>query len=121
MYSLDINFLRDRPEYKQDEPAKVSTKKGSGSVKDQLPLIGALIFALGINVVVMGAWWWSTNENNKLTTLQTTLDQEVTKLNTEATAVKAINTETDKVTAEYQALAGVFDQIKPWSADSWLR
>ncbi len=116
MYSLDINFLRDRPEYKQDEPAKVSTKKGSGSVKDQLPLIGALLFALGINVVVMGAWWWSTNENNKLTTLQTTLDQEVTKLNTEATAVKAINTETDKVTAEYQALAGVFDQIKPWSA-----
>lgn len=116
MYSLDINFLRDRPEYKQDEPAKVSTKKGSGSVKDQLPLIGALLFALGINVVVMGAWWWSTNENNKLTTVQTTLDQEVTKLNTEATAVKVINTETDKVTAEYQALAGVFDQIKPWSA-----
>ncbi len=116
MYSLDINFLRDRPEYKQDEPAKVSTKKGSGSVKDQLPLIGALLFALGINVAVMGAWWWSTNENNKLTTVQTALDQEVTKLNTQATAVKAINSETDKVTAEYQALAGVFDQIKPWSA-----
>ncbi|WP_377481064.1 MAG: PilN domain-containing protein [Microcoleus anatoxicus] len=116
MYSLDINFLRDRPEYKQDEPSQAPTKKGSGSAKDQLPLIGAVLFAMGINVAVMGAWWWATNENNKLTTLQTTLDQEVTKLNTEATAVKAINTETDKVTAEYQALAGVFDQIKPWSA-----
>ncbi|TAG95287.1 MAG: fimbrial assembly protein [Oscillatoriales cyanobacterium] len=116
MYSLDINFLRDRPEYKQDEPAKVSSKKGSGSVKDQLPLIGALLFALGINVAVMGAWWWSTNENNKLTTVQAALDQEVAKLNTQASAIKAINSETDKVTAEYQALAGVFDQIKPWSA-----
>lgn len=116
MYSLDINFLRDRPEYKQDEPTKVATKKGSGSSKDQLPLIGALLFALGINVAVMGAWWWATNENNGLTAVQTALDQEVAKLNTQATAIKAINSETDKVTAEYKALAGVFDQIKPWSA-----
>ena len=116
MYSLDINFLRDRPEYKQDEPAKVSNKKGSGSTKDLLPLIGAGLFALGINVAVMGVWWWATNENNGLTTVQTALDQEVAKLNTQATAIKAINGETDKVTAEYKALAGVFDQIKPWSA-----
>ncbi|MFM9266783.1 PilN domain-containing protein [Tychonema sp. BBK16] len=116
MYSLDINFLRDRPEYKQDEPAKLSTKKGSGSAKDQLPLIGAGLFALGINVAIMGTWWWATNENNSLTAVQTALDQEVAKLNTQASAVKAINSETDKVTAEYQALAGVFDQIKPWSA-----
>ena len=116
MYSLDINFLRDRPEYKQDEPAKVSNKKGSGSTKDLLPLIGAGLFALGINVAVMGVWWWATNENNGLTTVQTALDQEVAKLNTQASAIKAINGETDKVTAEYKALAGVFDQIKPWSA-----
>ncbi len=116
MYSLDINFLRDRPEYKQDEPTKVATKKGSGSAKDQLPLIGALLFALGINAAVMGIWWWATNENSGLTTVQTALDQEVAKLNTQASAIKAINSETDKVTAEYKALAGVFDQIKPWSA-----
>ncbi|XZO02104.1 MAG: PilN domain-containing protein [Microcoleus sp.] len=116
MYSLDINFLRDRPEYKQDEPSKAPTKKGSGSAKDQLPLIGAVLFAMGINVAVMGAWWWATNENNRLSAVQTALDQEVAKLNTQATAIKAINSETDKVTAEYKALAGVFDQIKPWSA-----
>ncbi len=116
MYSLDINFLRDRPEYKQDEPSKVAAKKGSGSAKDQLPLIGALLFALGINAAVMGLWWWATNENSGLTTVQTALDQEVAKLNTQASAIKAINGETDKVTAEYRALAGVFDQIKPWSA-----
>ncbi len=116
MYSLDINFLRDRPEYKQDEPSKAPTKKGSGSAKDQLPLIGAVLFAMGINVAVMGAWWWATNENNRLSAAQTALDQEVAKLNTQASAIKAINSETDKVTAEYKALAGVFDQIKPWSA-----
>ncbi|XZN89148.1 MAG: PilN domain-containing protein [Microcoleus sp.] len=116
MYTLDINFLRDRPEYKQDEPSKAPTKKGSGSAKDQLPLIGAVLFAMGINVAVMGAWWWATNENNGLTAVQTALDQEVAKLNTQASAIKAINSETDKVTAEYKALAGVFDQIKPWSA-----
>ena len=116
MYSLDINFLNDRPDYKPVTAAKSSTKKSSGGVKDQLPLIGALLFAFGINAAVMGTWWWATNENTGLATEQATIDQELAKLNTQANAIKAINAETDKVTAEYKALAGVFDQIKPWSA-----
>jgi len=117
MYTLDINFLRDRPEIpRPDEPARVSTKKGPSPTKDLLPLVGALLFCLGINAAVMGIWWRATNENNGLTTVQAALDEEVAKLNTQASAIKAINAETDKVTAEYKALAGVFDQIKPWSA-----
>ncbi|MEG3897948.1 MULTISPECIES: PilN domain-containing protein [unclassified Microcoleus] len=116
MYSLDINFLNDRPDYKPVAAAKSSAKKTSGGAKDQLPLIGAVLFAFGINAAVMGAWWWATNENTNLGTEQASLDQEVAKLNTQANAIKAINAETDKVTAEYKALAGVFDQIKPWSA-----
>ncbi|MEG4318598.1 MULTISPECIES: PilN domain-containing protein [unclassified Microcoleus] len=116
MYSLDINFLNDRPDYKPAAATKSSTKRSSGGAKDQLPLIGAALFAFGINAVVMGGWWWATNENNGLATEQASLDQELAKLNTQANVIKAINAETDKVTAEYKALAGVFDQIKPWSA-----
>ncbi|MEG4120619.1 PilN domain-containing protein [Microcoleus sp. N9_B4] len=116
MYSLDINFLNDRPDYKPVAAAKSSAKKSSGGAKDQLPLIGALLFAFGINAAVMGAWWWATNDNNNLATEQAAIDQELAKLNTQANTIKAINAETDQVTAEYKALAGVFDQIKPWSA-----
>lgn len=116
MYSLDINFLNDRPDYKPVAAAKSSAKKSSGGAKDQLPLIGALLFAFGVNAAVMGAWWWATNENTNLATEQATLDQELATLNTQANTIKAINAETDQVTAEYKALAGVFDQIKPWSA-----
>ena len=115
MYSLDINFLNDRPDYKP-VAAKSSAKKSSGGAKDQMPLIGATLFAIGVNAAVMGAWWWATNENTNLATQQATLDQELATLNTQANTIKAINAETDKVTAEYKALAGVFDQIKPWSA-----
>lgn len=115
MYSLDINFLNDRPDYKP-VAAKSSAKKSSGGATDQLPLIGALLFAFGVNAAVMGAWWWATNQNTNLATEQATLDQELATLNTQANTIKAINAETDKVTAEYKALAGVFDQIKPWSA-----
>lgn len=115
MYSLDINFLNDRPDYKP-VAAKSSAKKSSGGATDQMPLIGALLFAFGVNAAVMGAWWWATNQNTKLATEQATLDQELATLNTQANTIKAINAETDKVTAEYKALAGVFDQIKPWSA-----
>ncbi|MEG4021544.1 PilN domain-containing protein [Microcoleus sp. S13C4] len=116
MYSLDINFLNDRPDYKPVTAAKSSAKKSSGGAKDQLPIFGAVLFALGINAAVMGAWWWATNDNNNLATQQAAMDQELAKLNTQASTIKAINAETDKVTAEYKALAGVFDQIKPWSA-----
>ncbi|MEG4455007.1 PilN domain-containing protein [Microcoleus sp. N9_A1] len=116
MYSLDINFLNDRPDYKPVAAAKSSARKSSGGAKDQLPLIGAALFAFGINAAVMGTWWWATNENNKLTEQQTTIDQELATLNTQANEIKAINAETDQVTAEYKALAGVFEQIKPWSA-----
>ena len=115
MYSLDINFLNDRPDYKP-VAAKSSAKRSSGGAKDQMPLIGALLFAFGVNAAVMGTWWWATNQNTQLATEQATLDQELATLNTQANTIKAINAETDKVTAEYKALAGVFDQIKPWSA-----
>jgi type IV pilus assembly protein PilN len=115
MYSLDINFLNDRPDYKP-VAAKSSAKKSSGGAKDQMPLIGALLFAFGLNAAVMGAWWWATHENTNLATEQADLDQKLATLNTQANTIKAINAETDKVTAEYKALAGVFDQIKPWSA-----
>ena len=115
MYSLDINFLNDRPDYKP-VATKSSTKKSSGGAKDQMPIYGAVLFAFGVNAAVMGAWWWATNQNTQLATEQATLDQELATLNSLANTIKAINAETDKVTAEYKALAGVFDQIKPWSA-----
>jgi type IV pilus assembly protein PilN len=115
MYSLDINFLNDRPDYKP-VAAKSSAKKSSGGATDQMPLIGATLFAFGVIAAVMGTWWWVTNQNTNLATEQATLDQELATLNTQANTIKAINAETDKVTAEYKALAGVFDQIKPWSA-----
>lgn len=115
MYSLDINFLNDRPEYRKDRPTPVGRTQPR-SPQNQLPLVGALLFALGINAIVMGTWWWKTNENSGLAQEQARLDEEVAKLNTQANVIKAINAETDKVTAEYKALAGVFDQIKPWSA-----
>ncbi|MEG4532150.1 PilN domain-containing protein [Microcoleus sp. D2_18a_D3] len=116
MYSLDINFLNDRPDYKPVAAAKSSTKKSSGGAKDQLPIYGAVLFAFGVNAAVLGAGWWAINENNNLAKKQADIDAKLATLNTQASTIKAINAETDQVTAEYKALAGVFDQIKPWSA-----
>ncbi|MEG4842220.1 PilN domain-containing protein [Microcoleus sp. B9-D4] len=115
MYSLDINFLNDRPDYKP-VATKSPAKKSSGGAKDQLPIYGAVLFAFGINAAVIGAWWLATKENTDLAAQQATIDTELATLNTQASTIKAINAETDQVTAEYKALAGVFDQIKPWSA-----
>jgi type IV pilus assembly protein PilN len=109
MYSLDINFLNDRPDYKP-VAAKSSAKKSSGGAKDQMPLIGALLFAFGVNAAVMGAWWWATNQNTNLATEQATLDQELATLNTQANTIKAINAETEQ---SYRRIQSISRSIRP--------
>ncbi|MGL5061744.1 MAG: PilN domain-containing protein, partial [Microcoleus sp.] len=84
MYSLDINFLNDRPEYKPAAAAKTTSKRSGGSAKDQIPLAGALVFALGINALVMGVWWWKTSDNNSLAAEQAAAEQTLAKLQAQA-------------------------------------
>jgi type IV pilus assembly protein PilN len=115
MYSLDINFLNDRPDYKP--VSKQPSKPGKiGAAVDQTPLIIGGVVALIFNAAVGGAYWWMTQENFKTGALKAQFEEQAAKLETQANEITAIQSETQQIESEYKALGTVFDQIKPWSA-----
>ncbi len=115
MYSLDINFLNDRPDYKpvSNQPSKAAK---TGAAVDQTPLIIGGIVALILNAGVGGAYWWITQENFKTGALKAQFEEQAAKLETQANEITAIQSETQKIESEYKSLGTVFDQIKPWSS-----
>ncbi|MDF0554138.1 PilN domain-containing protein [Kamptonema sp. UHCC 0994] len=115
MYSLDINFLNDRPDYK---PVDVNRERKSKSTTstDQTPIIVGAVVALALNGAVGGAYWWLTQENSRTGERKAVAEQEAAKLEAQVAEITKIKTETQKIEGEYKALGTVFDQIKPWSA-----
>ncbi len=114
MYSLDINFVKDRPEYKLD--------KGKQSSKRRLPVSNFTQLYLGLATglllpaVVGAGWLFLQNQNSQLEQNIAKLDENLSRLGIQQQEIKKIQEETNQIKAETQALATVFNQIRPWSA-----
>ena len=115
MYSLDINFLNDRPDYKPVDINRERKSKSTSSA-DQTPILVGLAVALALNGVVGGAYWWLTQENTRTGERKAVAEQKAAQLEAQVAEITKIKTETQKIEGEYKALGTVFDQIKPWSA-----
>lgn len=115
MYSLDVNFLNDREEYLQSEQKQGGAKKQI-QMGSMLPLIlGALVGLLAL-CGVGGAWIYLQQQNASLTQQKADLDAKLAAAKALQGEVDKINGEIKKVKEETNALATVFNQIKPWSA-----
>ena len=112
MYSLDINFLNDRPDIRP----QVQGNKPKQKPAAMTPLI--LGFALGLLLpgVVGGLWFFVQHQTAKLETRQAELDSQLASLQIGQDKIKQLNDEIAKVQGETNDLASVFNQIKPWSA-----
>jgi type IV pilus assembly protein PilN len=115
MYGLDINFLKDRPEFlpKEVRGNGTGTKTSAATV---LPLYIGVAVGLFVPAVVGGLWWFFQQENAKLEQKQQQLEADLGKLKKFDEQIQQIEGQTNQVNQETQALAGVFDQVKPWSA-----
>jgi type IV pilus assembly protein PilN len=116
MYSLDINFLKDRPDYVTANKPTTRAAAQSMSPETRIPLfIGG-----GVGVILLAAvggfWLFLQHQGNELQQQQAELEQKLGSLKGVDEKVKQINDEINTVTGETKALAGVFNQIKPWSA-----
>ncbi|MBD2531156.1 PilN domain-containing protein [Nostoc flagelliforme FACHB-838] len=115
MYSLDVNFLKDRPAY-QKKPER------SGGISLKFPTGDLTLLYAGVAVgVVLPAllgigWWLLQGKIVELDGQIAQLDQESKRLDTEIGNLNKIKAETKAVQGETQALVTVFDQIRPWSA-----
>lgn len=111
MYSLDINFLKDRNPQLDAGPRSAPMPKGS-----MTPLIIGVVIGLLLPALVGGMWLFLQNQIAQKEQEKTSLDAELARLEIEEKKIAKIKEDTAKITEETTALASVFNQIKPWSA-----
>jgi type IV pilus assembly protein PilN len=117
MYGLDINFLKDRPEY---NPTPVATRRGgrgrSLAPESKRPLWLGLITGLTLAGLSAGAWLFLQTQNDGLRNQQAQLDAQLGQLKAEQAKLQGIVSETKRLQDQTAALGGIFGSIKPWSA-----
>ncbi|BAY25826.1 Fimbrial assembly [Calothrix sp. NIES-2100] len=113
MYSLDINFLKDRPNYQKKSTKKPGVKVPIGNLT---PLYLGVALGVCFPALTVGALWLLQAKVVESEQKVAQLEEENKKLDTEIGNINKIKEETNKVKGETQALVTVFDQIRPWSA-----
>ncbi|WP_066424657.1 PilN domain-containing protein [Anabaena sp. 4-3] len=113
MYSLDINFLKDRPAYQPKADKKSGLKLPTG---DLTPVYLGVGLGLCFPLLVGGGLWFLQTENTKLEQAIAQLEEEGKKLDAEIGNINKIKGDINTIKAETQSLVSVFDQIRPWSA-----
>ncbi len=116
MYSLDINFLNDRPDYKPVERTFISGGRKTGAPVDRKPILIGVLAALAVNAAWAGAWLIFNGRNNQLQKELDALQAQLDAKTSEVQALDQIYAEAKQANEEADALAGVFNEIKPWSA-----
>ena len=114
MYSLDINFLKDR-EVRVFEPRPRARGEGAAP-GDRRPLFFGLAAALVPLALVGGYWAVTRGQVNQLQARSLALDSELAQLQGQLAEISTIQGQTDAVRAEINAFVSVFNEIVPWSA-----
>ena len=117
MYSLDVNFLKDRH---LDSSGKTTSTdlapSRSFSVKEQLPLLigGAVMVVLpaitASSLLVLNQLSGSSQQRIQQ------LDTQLEKLNAQNQSIEEVEAKVKQNEEEIQSLVTVFNQIRPWSA-----
>lgn len=113
MYSLDVNFLNDRTERASDVGLARGSRRASN---DPRPYYIGAALAIALPALVGGFWLYLQNENRTLEQRQAELNSQLSALQAQLGEVNSINAQIQEIESENQALASVFDYIKPWSA-----
>lgn len=115
MYSLDINFLNDRPEYRPEPTGRRPKGVGVDPADKRVTLLG-IGAAVALIALSGGAWFFLQTQNSGLRTRLADLNEKLGVLKAEQSKYEGIVAQTKQIREETGALAGVFNAIKPWSA-----
>ena len=114
MYSLDVNLLKDRPEYKKHKgPKLLRARQPAENLNRLYVAIGAALLLPGL---AGGGLLLLQSQNSQLDNKIAGLDSQLSSLGIEEQQIKKMQEETNTIKAQNQALASVFNQIRPWSA-----
>jgi type IV pilus assembly protein PilN len=122
MYNVDINFLRNRPEFQSisapiDRAGSDGTYKSGGfSNYSKVPIfagVGIGVFAL----LASGSFWlYFTKQSEGLIAKQAELDKQLGEAKVQETKLTSLKAQIAQTEQETQSLAGVFNLVRPWSA-----
>ncbi|MBE9063072.1 PilN domain-containing protein [cf. Phormidesmis sp. LEGE 11477] len=115
MYGIDINFLNDRVDRPVDAivPAgQVATKSSARKV----PMLIGLAVALCALGGVGSYWMVLEKQKDGLVAQSSALDSQLAELQQKIAQIDTVRQQTIAVNEEIQALASVFERIRPWSA-----
>lgn len=115
MYSLEINFLKDRTPY-QNNSEKKKKEKINIPVGNLTPVYLGITLGLFFPALAGFCLWLLQGKNAELQENVAKLEQEKQQLEQQIKNINQIKEETNKVKGETQTLVTVFDQIRPWSA-----
>ena len=115
MYGLDINFLKDRPEYRS-EPTQSSRRRDLGTSESKRPLWLGAGTGLALLGLAAGGWFFLQSQNEQLVQRQAKLNDEISAIKAEQAKVASVKAQTRQAKADTAAFATVFNTIKPWSA-----
>jgi len=115
MYGIDINFLNDRADRPMDAIVPVAQTR-SASPTQKLPMLAGVATALVALGGVGGYWMILQNQQKTLAAEAAQLDAQLAELQQKLAQVDTVRQQTQVIESEIQALAGVFERIRPWSA-----
>ena len=115
MYSLDVNFLKDRGLNTTVETQKQTTKKSS-PIQEKIPMaVGGVLAVLLPFLALSGAKNYEAKEADAQDQIKQ-IDLEIAKRQNENKSLEEIESQISREKTETKALVGVFDRIRPWSA-----
>ncbi len=119
MYSLDVNFLRERRQTQQ-APRETATRdqgeQAAVSPESNLPLIIGAVVAVALPAVVGGYWYFLNVQTTRVQSNVAELEQELGNLQNQQQQVAQKREALARTEANLTALANIFNKIKPLSA-----
>ena len=116
MYSLDVNFLKDRYLKKEESKATPQQTKPRINLGKQFPLLaGAVVMVL----LPSFAWGWLISINNQKAKVEqevTQLDARIKRINGQKRKIKELEKQLTEANKVPTAIISVLNQVKPMSA-----
>jgi type IV pilus assembly protein PilN len=115
MYSLDINFLKDRGLEVRAETITQATQS-QPSIADKIPIVAGAIVALILPALSFGYLKTIKAQTVSIEEEVKQIESEIASLGDQNKKIEEINKEVEQLNQENTALVGVFENIRPWTA-----